>query len=59
MASGGDSVKISHILFKNATHGSELKFGNAADKLHGNLDIKPGTDGGNVESENDPNDSGL
>jgi hypothetical protein len=41
VASGKDSDNISHTLFKNAPPGSDLKFGDA-----GNLDDKPGTDGG-------------
>ena len=42
VASGGDSDNILHTLYKNDTPGFELKFGNAAKKFPGNLDVKPG-----------------
>ena len=41
-----DSDNISHTLYKNATPGFKLKFGDAVENLPVNLDVKPGTVGG-------------
>ena len=41
-----DSYNISHTLYKNATPGFKLKFGDAVENLPVNLDVKPGTVGG-------------
>ena len=45
VAGGGDSEKL-HTLYKNATPGFKLKFGDAVENLPVNLDVKPGTVGG-------------